>query len=91
MLSNVSLQSKQNRNMYTYFKKSLRFTTKRVLNHVKVFRDACFGFVGHINDSRVFKFCMYRSILISSINMQGAFGYAAGVCPVPLDLWFAHK
>ncbi len=48
--------------MYTYFfLKSLRFTTERVFNHIKAFRDACFGFVGHINDLSFFFFLMHVS------------------------------
>lgn len=80
--------------MYTYIykKKSLRFTIEKVFNHVKAFRDACFGFVGHINDFSFFFFlCMYHSILIRSINIQGDFWICSGCVPVPLDLWFAHK
>lgn len=94
MLSNVSLQAKTEQiYVYLFFLKSLRFTTERVFNHVKAFRDACFGFVGHINDLSFFFFflCMYRSILIRSTNIQGAFWICSGCVPVPLDLWFAHK
>lgn len=53
MLSNVSLQAKTEQKYVYLFKKVCDLHHKGSLI-IKAFRDTCFGFVGHINDSRVF-------------------------------------
>lgn len=92
MLSNVSLQAKiEQKDTYTCLKKVCVLQQKGSLIMSRHSDMHVLGLQVISMTRGFFKLCMYRSILIRSINMQGAFWICSGCVPVPLDLWFAHK